>query len=142
LNETAIGFVSVSDHVRSDARSTIEHLKTLGIDRIGILSGDHRQSVKNVACTVGEIDVWHSLMPQDKLGIIHRLRSSEKENCIMIVGDGINDAPALAAADIGVAMGAKGTEVALETADVALMNDDIGKLPFLIKLGRRTVKTI
>jgi Cd2+/Zn2+-exporting ATPase len=141
-DNTPIGLLSVSDHVRPDAYGTICHLKALQVKRIGILSGDHTRSVKRVAETVGGIETWDNLKPQDKLDIIEELRKSDPNSKIMFVGDGINDAPALAAADVGIAMGAKGTEVALETADVALMNDDIGKLPFLIKLGRRTVSTI
>jgi len=141
-DNTPIGLLSVSDHVRPDACETIHHLKALAVKRIGILSGDHSRSVERVAKTVGHIEAWDNLKPQDKLRIIGDFRSSDPNCNIMFVGDGINDAPALAAADVGVAMGAKGTEVALETADVALMNDDIGKLPFLIKLGRRTVCTI
>ncbi len=141
-DNTPIGLLSVSDHVRPDAYGTIRHLKALQVKRIGVLSGDHTQSVERVAKTVGSIESWDNLKPQDKLDIIEELRKSDPNSKIMFVGDGINDAPALAAADVGIAMGAKGTEVALETADVALMNDDIGKLPFLIKLGRRTVSTI
>jgi len=141
-DNTPIGLLSVSDHVRPDAYGTIRDLKALQIKRIGILSGDHTQSVERVAKTVGSIETWNDLKPQDKLDIIGELRKSDPNSKIMFVGDGINDAPALAGADVGIAMGAKGTEVALETADVALMNDDIGKLPFLIKLGRRTVRTI
>ena len=142
MNDAPIGLVSVSDHVRSDAEDVIGRLKKLGVHRVGILSGDHSRAVQNVARAVGDVEYWHDLKPQDKLDIIRQLRLSEKNCNIMFVGDGINDAPALAAADMGVAMGAKGTEVALETADVALMNDDIAKLPFLIRLGRRTVRTI
>jgi len=141
-DNTPIGLLSVSDHVRPDAYGTIRHLKALHVERIGILSGDHTRSVERVAKTVGSIETWDNLKPQDKLDIIEELRRSDPNSKIMFVGDGINDAPALAAADVGIAMGAKGTEVALETADIALMNDDIGKLPFLVKLGRRTVSTI
>jgi Cd2+/Zn2+-exporting ATPase len=114
----------------------------MGIERIGVLSGDHQKSVKRVANAVGCTDSWANLKPQDKLQIINELQSARKNQKLIFVGDGINDAPAIAASDIGIAMGAKGTEVALETADVALMHDDISKVPFLIELGKRTVSII
>jgi Cd2+/Zn2+-exporting ATPase len=138
----SIGIISVSDHVRATAGETIDELKKLKIPRVGILSGDHEKSVQRVAQAVGATEVWFGLKPGDKLQVINDLRSSDANEKIMFVGDGINDAPALAAADVGIAMGAKGTEVALETADIALMHDDISKLPFLIKIGRRMVTTI
>ena len=117
-------------------------LKAAYYARVGILSGDHEKSVQRLAQAVGATDVWSGLKPGDKLQVINNLRSSEATEKIIFVGDGINDAPALAAADVGIAMGAKGTEVALETADIALMQDDISKIPLLIKLGRRMVATI
>lgn len=138
----SIGIISVCDHVRPVAGETICALKKLKIARIGILSGDHEKSVQRVAQAVGATDVWFELKPGDKLKVINDLRSRDATEKIIFVGDGINDAPALAAADVGIAMGAKGTEVALETADIALMQDDISKLPFLIKIGRRMVTTI
>ena len=135
----SIGVLSVSDHVRKGANETVSQLKNLGVRRIGVLSGDHEKSVKRVADAVGCTDSWANLKPQEKMQIIEDLKPSRKSDKIIFVGDGINDAPAIAAADIGIAMGAKGTEVALETADVALMHDDITKVPFLMELGKRTV---
>jgi len=141
-DQRSIGIISVSDHVRPAATETICELKKLNIDRVGILSGDHEKSVQRAARAVGATDIWCELKPGDKLQVIKDLRSNDAAKKIMFVGDGINDAPALAAADVGIAMGAKGTEVALETADIALMHDDISKLPFLIKISRRMVTTI
>ena len=141
-DQRSIGIISVSDHMRPAATETICELKKLNIARVGILSGDHEKSVQRVAQAVGATDVWFELKPGGKLQVINDLRLSDTGEKIMFVGDGINDAPALAAADVGIAMGAKGTEVALETADIALMHDDISKLPFLIKIGRRMVTTI
>jgi Zn2+/Cd2+-exporting ATPase len=82
------------------------------------------------------------MQPKDKLDAIRKIQSENNGKKVIFIGDGINDAPALSMADVGIAMGAKGTEVALETADIALMNDDISKLPFLIRLGKRMVLTI
>ena len=139
----SIGLISVSDPVRPGAGETIQRLLCLGIERIGILSGDHEQSVQRVAAAVGATEWQAGLKPEHKLRVIDQWRSAAPpKRKILFVGDGINDAPALAAADVGIAMGAKGTEVALETADIALMNDDITRLPFLIELGRRMVRTI
>ncbi len=134
-DKQALGFLSVSDQVRTSATTTVAALKKLGLKGIGILSGDHQRSVELVGRQVGISQLWSGLKPDDKLRIIQEMQANGAR--IIFVGDGINDAPALAIADTGIAMGAKGTEVALETADIALMGDDIGKLPLLIALGRR-----
>ena len=130
-----LGFLSVSDQVRTGAAHTVASLKKLGLQKIGILSGDHEKSVNLVEKSVGIENLWSGLKPDDKLEIISKMQ--DKGAGVIFVGDGINDAPALAVADTGIAMGAKGTEVALETADIALMGDDISKLPFLVSLSRR-----
>ena len=138
--EKAIGIISVTDQVRPDAPDAIEELKATGMTTVGILSGDHAQAVERVGRQVGASETWARLKPKDKLEIIRNFQAAEERT--IYVGDGINDAPALAASDVGIAMGAKGTDVALETADIALMNDDLSRLPFLIKLSRRMVRTI
>ena len=135
-----VGFLSVSDRVRANACQTVQRLRGLGIESAGILSGDHQQSVDLVGRQVGITQWWARLQPSGKLAIIRDLQKTGAS--VLYVGDGINDAPALAIAGVGVAMGAKGTEVALETAGIALMSDDIGKLPFLIALGRRMLLVI
>ncbi len=135
-----IGVLSVSDQVRPVARETVARLKALGIARLGILSGDHEKSVMNLAAAVGLDQAWAGLKPQDKLDILAREQAAGRR--VMFVGDGVNDAPALARANVGVAMGAAGTDVALETADIALANDDIGRLPLLIGLSRRMLTVI
>lgn len=135
-----LAVMSVADHVREMAASTISRLRSLGIDRVGILSGDHEKSVKRVADSVGIRNFWSGLKPQGKLDVITKLQ--EKKHTVIFVGDGINDAPALTIANVGIAMGAAGTHVALETADIALMKDDIAKIPFLIRLSRRMMRTI
>jgi len=139
-DQKPLGILSVADPVRPLASKTVADLHRLHVQRTGILSGDHEKSVRLVAEAVGVTDRWAELLPADKLNIIRDLQSQGSR--VIFVGDGINDAPALAASDVGIAMGAKGTEVALETADIALMNDDIAKLPFLIRLSRRMVTTI
>ncbi|HOV74071.1 MAG TPA: cation-translocating P-type ATPase [Candidatus Hydrogenedentes bacterium] len=135
-----LGFISVADHVRPAARGAVERLAGLGVRRVGVLSGDHETAARQIAEATGAKDVWWGQKPGDKLAVIRRLQ--DEGHVVMFVGDGINDAPALAAAHIGVAMGAAGTHVALETADVVLMHDDIAKIPFLIRLGRRMIAVI
>lgn len=135
-----LAVLSVADHVRDSAAGTITNLKALGINQIGILSGDHEKSIKRVADSVGITQFWSGLKPQDKLDAIEDLQ--KLNNTVIFVGDGINDAPALTVANVGIAMGAAGTHVALETADIALMKDDISKIPFLIRLSRRMTAII
>jgi Cd2+/Zn2+-exporting ATPase len=135
-----LGIISVADHVRPTARQMVQDFRGLGITRVGLLSGDHSKAVVPVAESVGLTDAWGELKPIDKLKMIEDFQAHG--DIVVYVGDGINDAPALARANAGVAMGGSGTDVALETADIVLMNDDISKLPFLVQLARRTLKTI
>jgi len=139
-DSSLVGLLSVSDQVRPMAVQAVEEFKKQGLNRIAILSGDHEKSVRRVADLVGIIEVYSKLKPQDKLEIIKKYQ--EKELPVMFVGDGINDAPALASANVGVAMGVAGTDVALETADIALTHDDVSKLPWLILLSRRMLTII
>jgi Cd2+/Zn2+-exporting ATPase len=135
-----LGIISVADHIRPTARQMVQELRTLGVHRVGLLSGDHHKAALPVAESVGLTDAWAELQPEDKLKMIEDFQVGGE--VVVYVGDGINDGPALARADAGIAMGGAGTDVALETADIVLMNDDISKLPFLIQLSRRTLKTI
>ncbi len=135
-----VGLFGVTDKIRPAAASTVREFKKLGIDSLAILSGDHEKSALRVAQSVGIDKVYTNLKPQDKVDIVKTYQS--KNMPAMFVGDGINDAPALASAQIGVAMGAAGTDVALETADVALVHDDISRLPWLIRLSRRMLLII
>jgi Cd2+/Zn2+-exporting ATPase len=139
-DQRPLGILSVSDQVRPAAAETIRRLRLLGVERIGMVSGDHEKSAKLVADTVGVSQTWSRQKPEEKLRIIREFQ--EAGDAVIFVGDGINDAPALAAANVGIAMGAAGTDVALETADIALMNDDISKIPFLVELSRRMLRTI
>jgi Cd2+/Zn2+-exporting ATPase len=135
----AIGVVAVADTVRPEAAQMIADLKALGVRRTVMLTGDNEVVARAVARQIGIDDVRASLMPDEKLAEIEQFR---RKGGVVMVGDGVNDAPALATADIGVAMGTRGTDVALETADVVLMQDDLHRLPYAIDLSRRTRRTI
>jgi Zn2+/Cd2+-exporting ATPase len=135
LDHRPVGLLNVTDPVRPVAISTIKQLKRNGIEQIAILSGDHDLAVKRIADVVGIHKMYGRLKPQDKVEVIKEFQSRDLP--VMFVGDGINDAPALAVSHVGVAMGGAGTDVALETADIALTHDNIARLPWLIRLSRR-----
>jgi Cd2+/Zn2+-exporting ATPase len=139
-DQTPVGLLNVTDQVRPVAMSAIKDFNQLGINEMAILSGDHEKAAQRVADTVGIKDVYGRLKPQDKVDVIKEYQSRQLP--VMFVGDGINDAPALAVSQVGVAMGAAGTDVALETADIALTHDNISKLPWLIRLSRRMLSII
>ena len=130
-----LGVLGVMDTPRPAARGVIAALKGAGIRRAVMLSGDHQAVAESIAREVGLTDAWGDLMPADKVRAVERLRIEEGK--VAMVGDGVNDAPALAHATVGIAMGAAGSDVALETADIALMGDDLAKLPVVIGLSRR-----
>jgi Cd2+/Zn2+-exporting ATPase len=133
------GIVAVADTLRPSAKGVIGALKALGIARIVMLTGDNARVAQAIGAELGISEVSADLLPEEKLRVIEGLRA---EGAVTMVGDGVNDAPALATANIGVAMGGAGTDVALETADVVLMADDLTKLPYAIDLSRRTRRTI
>jgi Cd2+/Zn2+-exporting ATPase len=135
-----VGLLNVTDQVRHVAPSTVEAFNRLGIKEMAILSGDHDKAVQRVADVVGISRVYGRLKPQGKVEVINEFQS--KNLPVMYIGDGINDAPALAVSHVGVAMAAAGTDVALETADIALTHDNIAKLPWLIRLSRRMLNII
>jgi len=130
------GVIAVADEVRPEAKWTIERLKALGVERTVMLTGDNDRTAKAIANEVGVDDYRAELLPEEKVAAVEDL-VAEYENGVAMVGDGINDAPAMATATVGVAMGAAGTDTALETADVALMGDDLSKLPYLYELAGR-----
>ena len=137
--ERYLGAIGLMDTPRAAATSVITQLRALGIRQMVMLSGDNQQVADAVAKSVG-IDRAHgNLMPEDKVTTIRELQAAGD---VAMVGDGVNDAPALAVASVGIAMGAAGSDVALETADVALMGDDLSKLPFVIGLSRQTRRII
>ena len=137
---SAIGSIDVTDQIRPAAAAAMDRFRRLGIHEMAILSGDHAKAAGRVAEAVGIDGVHANLKPRDKMTIIGGYQSRGLP--VMYVGDGVNDAPALASAEVGVAMGAAGTDVALETADIALTHDDISRLPWLIRLSRRTLGII
>ena len=134
--QTAIGLIALADTLRREAAPTMKALKETGVAHTIMLTGDNARSASAIAAEVGVTDIRADLMPEDKLTIIRELVNEYGQ--VAMIGDGVNDAPALANATVGIAMGGAGTDVALETADVALMGDDLSKLPFAVGLGRAT----
>ncbi len=136
----ALGVIAVSDPLRPGAREAIAELRALGITDVAMLSGDNPETAAAVAAEAGVSDVRAGLLPQQKVTAVAELR--DRAGAVAMVGDGVNDAPALAAASLGIAMGAAGTDAALETADIALMGDDLMAVPETIRLGRHTTRII
>nr|WP_276252198.1 cation-translocating P-type ATPase [Halomicroarcula sp. SHR3] len=128
------GVIAVADEVRPEARAAVERLSALGIEKTVMLTGDNERTAGAIAEQVGVDDYAAELLPDEKVAHVERL-DGETDGGVAMVGDGINDAPALATATVGVAMGAAGTDTALETADVALLSDDLSKLPYLYDLS-------
>ena len=135
-----LGVLGIADVMRPDAARVIERLHALGVAHVVMLTGDSQGVAQAIAREAG-IDEYHAeLMPEDKLRLLKEV--SARYGAVAMVGDGVNDAPALAAADIGIAMGAAGTDVALETADIVLMGDELKHLPYVIGLSRKTRRTL
>ncbi len=139
-NGVAIGVIGVADEVRESADDTVALLKAQGIEHVALLTGDHEAAARAVAESVGIRECRFELLPDHKLAAVGELRA--RHGTLAMVGDGVNDAPALAAADVGIAMGVAGTDAALETADVALMADELAKIPYAIRLSRATTRNI
>ncbi|RNA66321.1 heavy metal translocating P-type ATPase [Alteribacter keqinensis] len=135
-----LGLFALQDEVKTDSYDSIKDLEALGIKKIVMLTGDHLYTAEAAGKEAGITDVRARLMPEDKLSVIRQLKN--KGYNVGMVGDGVNDAPALAAADVSIAMGKGGTDAALETADISLMGDDLTKLPYTIRLSRKTMKVI
>ncbi|MBI4263876.1 MAG: cadmium-translocating P-type ATPase [Acidobacteria bacterium] len=137
---TIAGVIALADRPRQTALEAIELLREQGVRWVAMLTGDHAATARRVAEALS-LDEHHAeLLPEQKHAFVRSLR--ERHGALLMVGDGINDAPALAAADVGVAMGAAGSDVALETADVALMSDELLKLPYAIRLARATLRNV
>ncbi|MDU9402592.1 heavy metal translocating P-type ATPase [Pseudomonas sp. zfem004] len=130
-----LGVIGLLDTPREGAKEALQKLREMGIGRMIMISGDHNRVAEAVARQVGLDEAWGDLMPDEKVQAIKNLRLSSK---VAMVGDGVNDAPAMAHSSVGIAMGAAGSDVALETADIALMADDIRQLPFAVGLSRHT----
>ncbi len=135
-----IGLLSVMDTPRKNAKNTLKRLKEIGIENMIMLTGDHQNVGDSIAKQIGLTEVKGNLLPEDKVKAIQELK--RRDNKIAMVGDGVNDAPAMANSTVGIAMGAAGSDVALETADVALMSDRIENLPFVIGLSRASKSII
>lgn len=138
--QNILAVIAVADEVRESSKDVIQKLHQLGIKQTIMLTGDNQGTAKAIGEHVGVSDIQTELMPQDKLDYIKQLRSEHGN--VAMVGDGVNDAPALAASTVGIAMGGAGTDTAIETADVALMGDDLRKLPFAVKLSRKALNII
>lgn len=139
-DEQILGVIAVADEVRDSSAAVISELHKLSIEHTIMLTGDNTKTAESIGKQLGVTEIKGDLMPQEKLDSIKALRTTY--NKVAMVGDGINDAPALAASTVGIAMGGAGTDTALETADVALMGDDLQKLPFIVRLSRQTLKII
>ena len=135
-NTGVIGIIALSDTLRPEAKEMVAQLGSMGVQTI-LLTGDSRKAAKHLAKQVGIQTVFSELLPEEKVAKLENMKSS-----VCMIGDGVNDAPALKTADVGVAMGAMGSDIAVDAADVALMTDDLSKVPYLKWLGRATVRTI
>jgi Cd2+/Zn2+-exporting ATPase len=131
-----VGLIAIADTLRPEATAAIAQLKRMGIEAIVMLTGDNQKTANSVARSIGIDQVYAELLPEEKLQIIQQLQ--QKYQTVAMVGDGINDAPALAQATVGIAMGAAGSDVALETADIVLMTDRLEKIATAIRLGQRS----
>lgn len=138
--QQAIGVIAIADQVRPEAAQAIAQLKKLGIEQIIMLTGDNQRTAHSIAQAIGVDQVYAALLPEDKLRLIRQLQKQYKT--VAMVGDGINDAPALAQASVGIAMGVAGSDVALETADIVLVADRLEKIAAAVKLGRRSQRVV
>ncbi len=135
-----IGWIGLQDKTRPEARQAVKELLDVGIKRVTMLTGDRNEVASRVAAELSCTDFKAHCLPQDKLAIVEQIKKDG--HTVVVVGDGINDAPALAAGDLGIAMGAAGSDVAINSASIALMSDDLKRLPFLVRLSRKTRKVI
>lgn len=139
-DQVAWGLIAIRDNIRSNARKAVEALHEIGITKVVMLTGDNERTARAIAGELGIDEIYAELKPEDKVAKVRELTA--RYGHVAMVGDGVNDAPALAEATVGVAMGAAGTDVALETADVALMADDLEKLVYALKLARRNQSVV
>jgi Cd2+/Zn2+-exporting ATPase len=135
-----MGVLAFADVVREDAAQVVRDLKAVGVERVIMLTGDNEVVAQAIAKQVGVDEVYADLLPEDKVRVVKEV--GDTYGPVAMVGDGVNDAPALATASIGIAMGAAGTDVALETADIVLMSDDLKNIPYVIGLSRKTRRTL
>ncbi|UJL46703.1 cadmium-translocating P-type ATPase [Virgibacillus sp. NKC19-16] len=140
VNEKLAGIISIADQTRQEAIGTIQQLKDAGVKQTVMLTGDNTHTAEKVAAQLGIDHVFAEMLPEDKVNHIKRLKAEGYK--VAMVGDGINDAPAIALADVGMAMGAAGTDAAMETADVVLMADKLDKIPYAYSLAKATVRNM
>jgi Cd2+/Zn2+-exporting ATPase len=140
VNGEVAGLIGLADSIRDSAATAIARLRELGVRRVLMLTGDERQAALAVAREAGIMEVHAGLLPEEKLALVRRLQADGYR--VAMVGDGINDAPALAAADTSIAMGRGGSDVAVETADIALLSDDLTAVPRAIAISRATLRVM
>ena len=134
-----LGMLAVADKLRTDAEETVAILRRSGI-KVVMLTGDNEGTAKAIAHQAGVDEYLAQLLPEDKVETVKKLK--HRYGRVAMVGDGVNDAPAMAVSDIGIAMGAAGTDVAMETGDIVLMSDDLSKIPYALRLSQRSIKNI
>ena len=134
------GFIALADRVRPEAKEAVADLRAAGVEHVVMLTGDNRGTAEAIARETGVDEVYAELLPADKVTKVEELVA--KYGAVAMAGDGVNDAPAMARATVGIAMGAIGTDAAIETADIAPMSDDLSKLPWLVRHSRRTLAVI
>lgn len=139
-DEHVCGFIAVADRIRHNAKAAISALRSAGIEKVIVLTGDNQGTAASVGREVGADEVRAELLPTDKLNVIEQLVSQYRH--VAMVGDGVNDAPAMARAPLGIAMGAAGSDAAIETADIALMSDNLSRIPWLVRHAQRTLSII
>ena len=137
-NDQYLGAVLIRDSVKEDAPQVLDELRSCGVKRLVMMTGDHKNVCDAVAAELGIDEAYGEMLPQDKLSRIEDLLASS-DGCLAFIGDGMNDAPTLSRADVGIAMGGIGSDAAIEAADVVIMDDDLSRLPAVIKIARRTV---
>ena len=139
-NKHVCGLISVADQPRKNVKEILQEIKKVGVKKVVMLTGDNKPAAEAISRLTGVDEAQSELLPEDKVEAVERLKSRWKH--VAMIGDGINDAPAMAAASFGIAMGAMGTDAAIETADIALMADDLSKIPWLIRHSRRALQII
>lgn len=139
IDEHPAGIIALADQLRSESKQAVKDIRKLGIEKIVMLTGDNEGVAKTIASQLNIDEVHAALLPDQKVEII---KKQKKEGRVAMIGDGVNDAPALAVSHLGIAMGAAGTDVALETADVVLMGDDLSKLPYLLRLSKKSKRIV
>ena len=139
-SEGLLGAIAARDEIRSEAKETLKELKKMGIGGLAMLTGDNENVARAMAEQAGIDEYMARLMPEDKVLAIEKFK--QRHGMVAMVGDGVNDAPAMVVSDLGIAMGAAGTDVAIETGDIVLMSDDLSKIPYVMKLSRKTVNNV